>query len=46
MTANSMCKVNKDLLRERNKCTFNIMELTNLIDGGPQKTLDRRKKGM
>lgn len=38
-------KVNKDLQKEREKCTFIITELTNYIDGGEDKTLDRRKKG-
>ncbi|XP_049873454.1 probable peroxisomal acyl-coenzyme A oxidase 1 [Pectinophora gossypiella] len=36
-------KVNPDLQRERDKCTFNITELTNIIDGGPEKTEDRKR---
>ncbi|XP_047985323.1 probable peroxisomal acyl-coenzyme A oxidase 1 [Leguminivora glycinivorella] len=37
-------KVNPDLQRERDNCTFNVTELTNLIDGGAQKTEERRKR--
>lgn len=36
-------KVCEDLLRERSKCTFDIKELTHLIDGGEDKTLDRKE---
>ncbi|CAH0405622.1 unnamed protein product [Chilo suppressalis] len=36
--------VNVDLQRERDKCTFNITELTHLIDGGPQNTEERKKR--
>ncbi|XP_047527572.1 probable peroxisomal acyl-coenzyme A oxidase 1 [Vanessa atalanta] len=39
-----MKKVNQDLLNERRKCTFDIGELTTLIDGGPEKTRDRKEK--
>lgn len=38
-------KVNADLQREREKCTFNTTELTNLIDGGADKTEERKKRG-
>lgn len=37
--------MNPDLQKERDNCTFNITELTNLIDGGPQKTEERKKRG-
>ncbi|XP_047519876.1 probable peroxisomal acyl-coenzyme A oxidase 1 [Pieris napi] len=35
-------KVNTDLQRERDNCTFNITELTNILDGGAQKTAERK----
>lgn len=38
--------VNVDLQKEREKCTFNVEELTNFLDGGAKKTLSRRKLGM
>ncbi|XP_050555120.1 probable peroxisomal acyl-coenzyme A oxidase 1 [Spodoptera frugiperda] len=34
-------KVCEDLVRERKKCTFDVTELTNLIDGGAQATEER-----
>ncbi|XP_060808800.1 probable peroxisomal acyl-coenzyme A oxidase 1 [Amyelois transitella] len=37
-------KVNPDLQRERDKCTFNVTELTNLIDGGVQNTEERKRQ--
>lgn len=40
-----MSRVNKDLLREREKCTFDPIELTNLLDGSPEKTARRRETG-
>ncbi|KAI5632449.1 acyl-CoA oxidase domain-containing protein [Phthorimaea operculella] len=39
-----MEKINEDLLRERKKCTFNIEEMTNYFDGGPERTLERRQR--
>lgn len=33
----------EDLKKERSKCSFNKEEITNLIDGGKDKTLQRRK---
>lgn len=39
-------KVNADLQRERDKCTFNVTELINLIDGGEDKTAERKSRGM
>lgn len=38
-------KINPDLQRERDNCTFDVTELTYLIDGGAQKTEERRKRG-
>ncbi|XP_026319430.1 probable peroxisomal acyl-coenzyme A oxidase 1 [Hyposmocoma kahamanoa] len=37
-------KVNPDLQRERDKCTFNVTELINLIDGGEDKTAERKSR--
>ncbi|CAH2049990.1 unnamed protein product, partial [Iphiclides podalirius] len=37
-------KVNPDLQKERDNCTFNVTELTHLIDGGPHKTDERKKR--
>ncbi|XP_041975186.1 probable peroxisomal acyl-coenzyme A oxidase 1 [Aricia agestis] len=34
--------VNTDLKNEREKCTFKLEELINYIDGGPEKTKERR----
>ncbi|KAJ2940650.1 hypothetical protein O0L34_g14757 [Tuta absoluta] len=39
-----MEKINEDLQRERKKCTFNIEEMTNYLDGGPERTLERRQR--
>ncbi|XP_045771180.1 probable peroxisomal acyl-coenzyme A oxidase 1 [Maniola jurtina] len=39
-----MTKVNVDLQRERDSCSFNITELTNWIDGGTDKTEERKKR--
>lgn len=38
-------KVNEDLQRERESGTFNTEELTNLLDGGKEKTQERRELG-
>lgn len=38
-------KVSPDLERERKKCTFNTQELTHLLDGGPEKTAERKERG-
>ncbi|XP_067010660.2 acyl-coenzyme A oxidase 1 [Anabrus simplex] len=35
---------NEDLKRERSKCSFDPEELTNLLDGGPDKTEERRER--
>jgi len=37
---------NPDLKKERQSCSFNKEELTNLIDGGPNQTNDRRQLGI
>lgn len=38
-------KINPDLLRERQKCTFKTIELTHVLDGGKDKTEERRSRG-
>lgn len=40
-----MNKVNKDLLQERSKCTFNVEELIHFLDGGEEMTLERKRRG-
>lgn len=40
-----MTKINKDLQREREKCTFDPSELTHFLDGGVEKTAIRRERG-
>ncbi|XP_049873339.1 probable peroxisomal acyl-coenzyme A oxidase 1 [Pectinophora gossypiella] len=40
----NMGKINEDLQRERNRCTFNIEELTNFKDGSPEKTKLRKQR--
>ena len=40
-----MTTINKDLQREREKCTFDPQELTHLLDGSAQKTFQRRETG-
>ncbi|CAH0562111.1 unnamed protein product [Brassicogethes aeneus] len=39
-----MAKINEDLLKERKKCSFNTAELTHLLDGGKDKTLERHSR--
>ncbi|KAL0901882.1 hypothetical protein ABMA27_007037 [Loxostege sticticalis] len=39
-----MTKVNPDLQRERQKCTFDVEEMTVLYDGGEEKTAQRRSR--
>ncbi|VVC95918.1 unnamed protein product [Leptidea sinapis] len=39
----SKTEVNKDLLKERSRCQFDIQELTNVLDGGKRQTLRRKK---
>ncbi|CAG9796949.1 unnamed protein product [Diatraea saccharalis] len=38
-----IANVNADLLKERKNCSFDIEELTNLIDGGKNQTARRRE---
>lgn len=40
----SSTKINPDLLKERSKCTFEPKELTHFLDGGEQKTLERKSR--
>ncbi|XP_047019172.1 probable peroxisomal acyl-coenzyme A oxidase 1 [Helicoverpa zea] len=40
----NMDKVNEDLVKERAKCTFNVEELTFFLDGGKDKTLERKER--
>lgn len=40
-----MSKVNEDLIKERAKCTFNVAELTYFLDGGRDKTMERKERG-
>lgn len=40
-----MVKVNEDLQKERNKCDFNVEELTNFLDGGVDETKKRKRIG-
>jgi acyl-CoA oxidase len=36
---------NPDLKRERVNCDFDKLEITHLIDGGPEKTRERKEIG-
>ncbi|XP_047531391.1 probable peroxisomal acyl-coenzyme A oxidase 1 [Vanessa atalanta] len=36
-------EINEDLVNERRKCNFNIQEVTHIIDGGIENTLQRKK---
>ncbi|XP_022915165.2 acyl-coenzyme A oxidase 1 [Onthophagus taurus] len=36
--------MNEDLRRERERCTFNPQELTHLLDGGKEKTEERKQR--
>jgi len=38
-------KVSTDLQRERDKCTFDNLELTHFLDGGIEKYKDRKERG-
>lgn len=40
-----MNKVNKDLQKERDKCTFDVQEMITFVDGGRERTLERRQRG-
>jgi len=37
--------INPDLARERQNCSFDPLELTNILDGSVQKTKERRDLG-
>uniref|UniRef100_A0A1Y1M6R1 Acyl-coenzyme A oxidase N-terminal domain-containing protein n=1 Tax=Photinus pyralis TaxID=7054 RepID=A0A1Y1M6R1_PHOPY len=41
---NKQVTLSVDLLKERQKCTFNTLELTYLLDGGPERTKERRER--
>ena len=45
MMSSSSNRENPDLKKERAKCSFSREEITNLIDGGPNKTQRRRDIG-
>lgn len=36
---------NPDLKKERQNCSFDKEEITNLLDGGREKTIERRQLG-
>lgn len=38
--------VHKDLQYERNRCTFDPVEVTYFLDGSPEKTKQRRDRGI
>lgn len=38
-------KCSEDLQKEREKCTFDTTEFTNFLDGGPEKTKERKERG-
>lgn len=38
-------EVNKDLVKERKNATFEILELTNFLDGNKEKTSRRKELG-
>lgn len=38
-------KTCEDIQRERRKCSFNVKELSNYLDGGPEKTAERKRLG-
>lgn len=37
--------MNPDLQKERRKCSFDPKELTYLLDGGQEKTAERKQRG-
>lgn len=37
--------MNPDILNERQKATFDVEKLTNILNGGPEKTKRRREIG-
>lgn len=38
-------EVNPDLVREREKCTFNTLQLTQFLDGTVEKYNERKERG-
>lgn len=40
-----MVLVNADLQYERQRCTFDVKELTYIIDGGQKQAMDRKERG-
>jgi acyl-CoA oxidase len=43
MMSSGNLEMNPDLAKERANCPFSKEELTNIIDGGPDKTAERRR---
>ncbi|GBP29030.1 Probable peroxisomal acyl-coenzyme A oxidase 1 [Eumeta japonica] len=43
MTSKHETTVNIDLQKERDRCTFNVVELTHILDGGANSTAERKK---
>lgn len=43
--SSAIIEVNKELVRERAKCNFNILEVTHILDGGENNTVHRKKIG-
>lgn len=41
-----MSVVNEDMQKERDNCCFSIQEMTEFIDGGPDKTRARKERGI
>lgn len=41
----SSVNINEDLAKERLKCNFDLEEVTNILDGGKENTIKRRKIG-
>lgn len=37
--------MNPDIMKERQNATFDVEKLTNILDGGPEKTKRRREIG-
>lgn len=45
METHNDIKINPKLIKEREKCTFNTLELTHLLDGGEEMTKERKTRG-
>ncbi|CAB3240218.1 unnamed protein product [Arctia plantaginis] len=39
----TIMEVNQELVKERAKCNFNVLEVTHILDGGEKNTLHRKK---